>query len=488
MSGQPVDGDQIWAWQERLNAFGPRLTGNAAHRDFVDFLRAELAALRLDVREDRLAFTRWEAKSWRLDAIGAGGETTPLPVTSPYPYSGRTGPDGITGAIAYYAAKPLSWRRAAGKIAVVDVRLPMLPRFVFGLAFRPRSGSLASHGFPPFFRSPLLSLIRPPDLKAAAKAGVRGVVCVWRGCSDANAADQYLPFTSPLRDCPALWVGAGTGDRLRRLARNGGRLHLTLEAEINRDAPTHTLYSVLPGTNEGEAIIVNTHTDGPNACEENGPVGLLALARHFVALPRKQRGRTLVLAFVTGHFQLPQLGSGGQATRTWLRAHPELWDGRPGHMKAVAGVTLEHLGAMEWRDGARLHHGPTGKPEFEWVYAANGALDRIYAEACAGRTVGRSITLKPMSEIYFGEGQPLFQEGIPTLSLIALPDYLCAAGGGIIAKLNRRLLIEQVDTFRKTVEAIDAAPSADLLRREREPGMLLQRVIRLTGAGHIAAA
>ncbi len=154
-------------------------------------------------------------------------------------------------------------------------------------------------------------------------------------------------------------------------------------------------------------------------------------------------------------------------------------------MKAVAGVTLEHLGAMEWRDDARLHYGPTGQPEFAWVYAANAALERTYRKASAGRTLDRSIVIKPMSALYFGEGQPLFQEGIPTLSLIALPDYLCAATADVRDRMSRPLLLEQVETFRAAIEAIDRAPTAELTKHEAEPGRLLQWLLRLVGAGRI---
>jgi hypothetical protein len=43
-----------------------------------------------------------------------------------------------------------------------------------------------------------------------------------------------------------------------------------------------------------EVIIVNTHTDGPNATEENGGLGILALAKYFSRLPKIERRRTLV--------------------------------------------------------------------------------------------------------------------------------------------------------------------------------------------------
>ena len=472
--------ETIWRWQERLNGFGPRLTGSAAHRGFIEFLQSELAALGLDVSRDKLAFTRWEAKGFGLGMQAASGPAAPLPVTSYFPYSGQTGPGGVEGEMVYYRWPPRSFARARGKIAVVEVPVPAIPGFLMSLVLRPRSRKRSAvHFYPRRFTSPLLGMAWPPNLAAAAKAGVLGVVCVWRRCSEANAAHQYLPFTKPLQQCPALWVGAESGSRLRQLARRGGRLKLRLEAEVRRDQETETLFAVLPGSDPRETIIVNTHTDGPNACEENGPIGLLALAHYFSKLPLEQRRRSLVFAFVTGHFQLPQLGSGGQATRTWLKAHPELWDGKDGHMRAVAGLTLEHLGAMEWKDDAALDFRPTGLPEIEFVYTANAALDRIYLACTAGRRIERSVTLRPMTEIYFGEGQPLFQAGIPTLSLISIPDYLCAASpGGDIDKLDGQLIHEQVSTFAKVIEAIDKAPASELGVREREPGWLLQALVR----------
>jgi hypothetical protein len=128
----------------------------------------------------------------------------------------------------------------------------------------------------------------------------------------------------------------------------GGAATLVLEAALD-EADTDTLHAILPGRNPHETIIVNTHTDGPNACEENGAAGLLALAKAHGS--RTDRQRSIVFVFATGHFQIPQLVEGhGQATLAWLRRHPELWDGKPGHARAVAGLTLEHLGCLEWKD------------------------------------------------------------------------------------------------------------------------------------------
>jgi hypothetical protein len=471
----PSEG-RVRGWLETLGGFGPRLTGSPQHQAFLRFLEAELTALGLDVRRDRIPLLRWQAGRVELSAAGPSGWEA-LPVSSPLPYSGRTGADGVEGEVVYYRRAPLSFRRAAGKIAVVDVHVHVVPRILVSRFLRPRAGkSGGAENFPQRFTGPILAVARLPCLDRAARAGVRGVVCVWRNCSDDNAAYQYLPFTEPLGDCPALWVGARIGDRLRELK---GAVRLRLEASIDRQAQTETLFAVLPGEDAKETIIVNTHTDGPNACEENGAIGLLALARHFSGLKRR---RTFVFAFVTGHFQLPQMPSPGQATRSWLHAHPELWDGKPGHARAVAGLTLEHMGAMEWKDDQAGRFRPTHAQEVEFIYAANETLADIYRESARGRTMARQVLLRPMTDIYFGEGQPLFQEGVPTLSLIPIPDYLFAASpGGGIEKLNAGLMAQQIATFAAALGRIDETPAADLAAREPEPGRLLQALVRWSG-------
>lgn len=61
------------------------------------------------------------------------------------------------------------------------------------------------------------------------------------------------------------------------------------------------LTAVLPGSRD-ECIIVNTHTDGPSAFEENLSVAAAAMARRFASLPPGKRpARTLSFAFCPGN-------------------------------------------------------------------------------------------------------------------------------------------------------------------------------------------
>lgn len=84
-------------------------------------------------------------------------------------------------------------------------------------------------------------------------------------------------------------AAAGVGQPLAGLAAGGqASATLVLIADITAGAATETVWGWLEGSaNTGQNIIINTHTDGPNAAEENGGLGLLALARHLAALPSR---------------------------------------------------------------------------------------------------------------------------------------------------------------------------------------------------------
>jgi hypothetical protein len=480
--------EKVWSWVETLNSFGPRLTGSEAHRRSIDFLAEELQAAGMAVQRDTRHFRLWQARRWSLELVSADGASTPVPTAFYYPYSGETSAQGVRGELHYFSEPPRSFASAAGKIAIVDVPTPALSRLFQYLMFTRKSSYPEGNAdFDGSMSTPLLGgtlKAAGVNLKAAAAAGVLGVVCTWRGCSEDNARNQYLPFTTPYQGCPALWTGPAAGAILRAAAERGAQGRLTLEADVAEQAPTDTLFAVLPGASTAETIIVNTHTDGPNACEENGGAGVLALARYFSGQPARPQ-RTLVFVLATGHFQLPQLGGRGQATTAWLEAHPELWDGGRNHARAVAGLTLEHLGCTEWKDdAAALHLRPTGRFERELVYTTNAAMDGLWRAALAGRRKLRTLTLTPRNGVFFGEGQPLFQAGIPGIALCPIPDYLCSAPpDGGIDKLDAQFMHEQIASFAKALLRIDAMTAAELGPPEPEDtnvgGFVLKRL-----AGH----
>ncbi|WP_443478245.1 hypothetical protein ACLIMP_21005 [Novosphingobium aerophilum] len=452
--------DKLWNWIESLNAFGPRLTASPAHALCIDYIADELASLGLVVHRQTHRIRRWTPGHASL-TLADGSR---IPVAAPYPYSGMTETGGVTGDLVWFDKAPKDFSAARGKIAVVPVgRLDLTTLTTLMLFERKASLPEGSADLANGEVVPVLGPLTNTFLPRAREAGVRGVICLFEGLSEELASDQVLPFTTPYADCPALWVGAGQRARLKAAARAGSSATLILEAELE-DAETDTLHTVLPGRNPHETIIVNTHTDGPNACEENGPAGLLALAQAHAG--RQDRQRSIVLVFATGHFQIPQIVEGhGQATSAWLKAHPELWDGGPGHARAVAGLTLEHLGCMEWKDrGEPSRPEATGKLEREIVYTTNPVMEQVYRAATSGRTKLRSLTVAPrLGHLFLGEGSTLYQCGIPSISLVPGPDYLCQIlPGGGLERLDADFAYQQVETFSRALSMLDRLSAANI--------------------------
>ena len=283
------------------------------------------------------------------------------------------------------------------------------------------------------------------DLTQFQKAGAVAVVLAWTDFSDANAADQYTPFSRPPQGIPGLYVGRETGSRLKAIAASGAAATVVLEADIVPDTPTDTIIATLPGLSADEIVIVNTHTDGPNATEENGALGILALARYFAKLPKNQRRRTLVFPLTTGHFA----GTWVPSIRGVIANHPDLIQ------RAVAAVTVEHLGCREWLDDASLRYKASGKNE--WSVAITP--DRVMGEALVAALAGsrdRAAVVNPVNGGWLGEGSSLSRAGVPTIGYIPQPNYLLAGpADGCIDKLSSELMHSQIQVFARLLHAID---------------------------------
>jgi hypothetical protein len=347
---------------------------------------------------------------------------------------------------------------------VVDATVLPIP---YAAAFR-KQGSYPSDAAPadPVTYNPSVQdILTPPDLASAAEAGVLGVVCIRTGVSDGLAADQYSPFITPYQGCPGLWLNATNGAWVRQQALGGATATLTLEARITKQAATETIYAVLPGHQPNESVIVNTHTDGPNVAEENGGLGMLSLVKMF---RRAELRRTHVFVFATGHFQLPQFARDGdplnQAASRWMDAHPGFHDGSGTHLKAVAALTVEHLGCREWTDNdSHTAYEPTGRNEVGWCYTTTPAMRRIWLDSAQGTANTRTFAAAPNPPFYFGEGGPFYKAGIATMSLIPGQTYLCAAPeDGVLSKLDEGLIMGQVATFGRAIWTLEQTSTEDV--------------------------
>ena len=120
--------------------------------------------------------------------------------------------------------------------------------------------------------------------------------------SDALVANQYNPITTsypnsqelPLKDdpgCPALWVGDRTGQRLAEAAKIGQPIvTLTLEAWIEENATTDTVWSCLGSSPDHEAVDRELAHRRPERARRQRPPRQLALARYFA---ERQRNRDI---------------------------------------------------------------------------------------------------------------------------------------------------------------------------------------------------
>lgn len=194
---------------------------------------------------------------------------------------------------------------------------------------------------------------------AAKLSGMKGMICIWEDMSDAMVEGQVLNFILGYLGVPMLWVNETNGKKVLAAAKNKKSATLRLVGNIDDNAKTESFHAILKGTGDtNEAIIINTHTDGCNFSEENGGIGILPMMKYFKAHPTK---RTLIFVFVTGHFRLPVFREGimtsNQATGRWLAENKNLWNGKT--YKAVAGVSVEHLGCTEWKDVNGVYTKPT---------------------------------------------------------------------------------------------------------------------------------
>ncbi len=444
-----------------MNSFGTRITGSDGQLAFIKYLKEQIREMGLEVYSDPFYFKKWEKKEASLKIFGYNGPEN-IEISSVFPYSGETKETGITSELFYVEDKIRGYAGVKDKIAVIEVsELEGLPS---ELAFDKRSAYPEDVQLPENYSGPVATtFVKFTYAKIAKLRGARAIVFIWKGLSDVLANGQYLPFILEYQGIPAVWVNESQGKIVKEAAKAHRTATITLTADTMRHAYTETFYCMLKGESDKESIIINTHTDGVNCVEENGPVAMLQLIK---TLKEKKLSRNLIFVFVTGHFRLPvfkdSAGGGVQATSKWLAMHPDLWDGKQGHLKAVAGVSIEHLGCMEFAD-IDGEYNATGKIQTELVYTGNNAMDDIYMEFARKRENVRTMTLRGHNFLHFGEGQPLFNSGIPEIALVTAPDYLCVESeNSEMDKFDINLMYEQTVTFENIIKKLDSADSKDI--------------------------
>lgn len=321
-----ISKDEMLEGMHKMNSFGTRLTGSKGHNDFIKWLKDEIAKMNIPIYSDPFYFRRWEEKSSSVEIVD-GDEKIKIPVSSAYPYSGETSSDGITEELVYVKSVN-DIPKTTGKIAVFNIaNVNFLPSEI---AFDKRSSYPEDVVLEKKYEGPVITSFVKCFYGIISKlTKAKAVILIWKGLLDDMIEGQYLSFIMDYQKIPMLWVNETNGKKVIEAAKKHKKAKLVLETEIEEHAFTETFYCFLEGRNKKENVIINTHTDGTNCVEENGPIALLQFIKN---LKNQSLERMHIFVFTTGHFRLPHFEdrrTGSiQATSRWLAMHRELWDGK----------------------------------------------------------------------------------------------------------------------------------------------------------------
>jgi hypothetical protein len=444
--------EKIWEDMLFLTSLGSRNTGFPGHVKFVNFLADRLRACpSMQVFRDTYTFPRWEATNYALSAKGGDGETVNLHATSPFPYSGKTTAKGVTGKLVDLGittpnevggSNPVNLPGdVKGKILLLQSPVHGFP---FGDNYHPWGSYLPGLTQPDRIKEAIWQNRSAPNIDQFAKAGAAGVILSWTDVSDENAEGQYAPFGHKFADCPTLWVGKKTGDRLKTMAAAGAEATVILEANVYPNTATDTVYGLLPGASD-EIVLVHTHSDGPNACEENGGIGVVALAKYISSLPKGTLKRTYLFTMTTGHM----VGAYVHSFRDLQDKHPDLMK------RIVGGLVFEHLGSMMYVDRGDAWV-PEGGNQPILLQTQSKTLADLMLKSAAGSIDDRIVAVNPYQHRYTGECSGPIEYGIPTIGYMPAPSYLLKESVNCgIERMDARLYRAQLENFTRVLRSMD---------------------------------
>lgn len=410
-----VNSSNLSEWQKILNNWGPRLTATQKHCEFINFLKTEITNMGFPITEYPFEIDRCQHKKVLIQENNGNI----IPNMGAVPYSGITSKEGVNGELRWYKRK--NDFKMRGKIALIKVVNHHIPsKFLLS-----EVSEYPIKGKPSFYiNHPLVpATLVINKIIATKESGAIGVILIWNKISEKLANKEILPFTNEYLDIPAIWIHEKQLKKVTNIKLKQEKVCLTVTGKCDKSKPTESFTVTIGGINSNKSIFINSHTDGPNAIEENGTIALLAIL-DTIQRNHLHFNHTVTFGFVSGHFQIGQSGiDNRQATSRLLQNISE----SACKSQKILGLTIEHLGAKEYLDNYKLNTLNREKDyEPMYIYTSNLVNKQIVTACLASeRPVGRYTLLKPRKLFYFGEGQPLYQDGWPTISFISMPLALC---------------------------------------------------------------
>jgi hypothetical protein len=445
---------ELRRWHELVGELGVRATAAPSHRRYLRWLRRQLRDVPgITINVDRFPIApRQLERGAHLAIVGTDGVRRPIRVAGPVPYTQLTRSRGVTAPMLYLPnGQEITTAVAAGHIVVRERAIVGLPyrtlQSVAHLWYDPRA-TLDPDA--PYERENL-SRQTLEDLRAARDAGAAGLVMI-EPFPREQIAGQYQPYRGEVFAVPAVVLGADEGSALLDTLRAGPARGTIAVRGSQGSATTWNLIGTLAGSGP-EKIVVASHTDGVNPIWDNGPLAMLALARHFASLPLACRPKALEFAFTSAHLYLSQHGADRYAAGLDCPS-------------VSLVVVLEHLGATEFDAVPRTDTGPgrvlvpTGAPELTFVFATPTAS---LLEAMRARIVGHDLermAIVPFTAgIANGEGRSYDPLGFPTLAAIAGPWTLRNPAFGM-ETVDVEAMRNMTLAFRDVIVDLQDAPRA----------------------------
>lgn len=454
--------DTLYDWQRRMVGFGPRFTGSPALKQWHDLVAAKFESLGLEVQREPMPIDWWDHQRWSLTLIEDGVETQ-VAVASYFPYSGHTPAGGVTAPLVD-AGKGLPpeilLRNLEGRIAYFEAdQVPTTLALFYPGASYVHDPDRTISPLTDYTRKSLSFLLVPQLLAApvgslsyARQQGAAGAIISLQGSAE-NVAGQYTPFMGHPGSnygVPTLYVDRATGDGIKAAIARGAEARLELVVQEHVADTTDDIVATLPGMTD-EVMIFNSHSDGPSATEENGGIGVMAMAQYFASLPKECRKRTMVFVLTPGHFH----GGIGGDTDRFVEHHPEIVS------RAVASLTMEHLGQMEWLDDAQGYRASGEVEPAIFFGSIPPAVQTLIANAVIAEDLRRTIVSRPIAGlIYFGVGSPLNGAGVPNAAYITGPhSMLSFADNQHLDQIDAARMGREVRTFARIAAAMEATDS-----------------------------
>jgi hypothetical protein len=428
-----------------MNAFvaglGVRPTGSRAQNEYIKWILRQLKTVPgVQITEQRFTINRWKAGSMEL-LLEVGGTTTTIPIAAPVPYAQSTGSRGVSAPLALAAdEEAITAANSAGRIVVRPAPAGSTPNYDFflpvvsWLVYDPQNTIDPTQSF---FGDFINYNARVADLRAAAAAGAKGVLFV-KELPRAQLADHYEPYEGTPWKVPAVYLGADEGKQITDALSAGSSVsaRLVLHASY-RQVQTPTVLATIPGRSR-QRIVVDSHTDGTNAVEDNGPVAMVAMARYLAHLPTACRPRDVQFVFPTAHFYQRLVDASHRYGGAGVIASQ--LDAEYDQGTVSSALVLEHLGARDYEQLPRVDGGPgnelvaNGLRAIQFIgITPSPSLVGAVTEAVRNYDMQRTILLQgadapgatvPSHCNFGGEGTPYNVHLLPTIGVISAPQSL----------------------------------------------------------------